>query len=49
MRISGLMEAMATDPAKKRDRQRARQAAEKAKADTAVIEARMAELSPAHR
>lgn len=49
MRISGMMEAMATDPKKRRDLAKARESAQKAQADMARMEQRLAEMPAAQR
>jgi hypothetical protein len=49
MRLSGLMEAMATDPRQKRDLQRAREEARKSQAEMARMEEQLAKMPAAQR
>lgn len=49
MRLSGLMEAMATDPRQRRDLQRAREEARKSQAEMARMEEQLAKMPAAQR
>jgi hypothetical protein len=49
MRLQGMMEAAATDPRKRKEMEKNRQAAEKARADLAKMDAQIAAMPPAQR